>query len=250
MSFQTILITGATAGIGFEAAKHYLKQGWRVIFTGRNEDKIATATAKLQEEASSPEQLLGVLCDNANPEHYLQLVTEISKKAGGLDAVILNAGVFYPKPFSDTEQTELEQTMSVNFTGPVMLLQALLPVLNNPCSVVYVSSIAVERAFPTASSYSASKAAFEAYANVLNLELAAQGVRINYLRPGVTATEIQGKAGMNESQIDDLNASLANLPLGRMLEPQEMLSSLEFLTSAQSAALRGSHITVDGGYCL
>lgn len=250
MSFQTILITGATAGIGFEAAKHYLKQGWRVVFTGRNEDRIATATAKLLDETTSPDQLFGVLCDNAKPQHYPTFVSEISKKAGMLDAVILNAGVFYPKLFSDTEHSELEQTMLVNFTGPAMLLQALLPVLNNPCSVVYVSSIAVVRAFPTASSYSASKAAFEAYANVLNLELAPQGIRVNYLRPGVTATEIQGKAGMNDNQIDELNASLANLPLGRMLEPKEMLSSLEFLTNSNSLALRGAHITVDGGYCL
>tara|TARA_Y100001956_G_scaffold42368_1_gene41358 strand:+ start:3189 stop:3941 length:753 start_codon:yes stop_codon:yes gene_type:complete len=250
MSSQTILITGATSGIGFEAAKHYLKQGWRVAFTGRNKDRIATATAMLLDEADSDDQILGVLCDNANPQDYSTLVSEIVNEMGKLDAVILNAGVFYPKLFSETEQDELENTMCVNFTGPAMLLQALLPVLNNPCSVVYVSSIVVERAFLTVSSYSASKAAFEAYANVLNLELAPQGVRINYLRPGVTATEIQSKAGMSESQVDDLNASLANIPLGRMLEPKEMLSSLEFLTSSNSLALRGAHITVDGGYCL
>ena len=250
MSFQTILITGATAGIGFEAAKHYLELGWRVVFTGRNEDKIASAKAKLLDATSVPDQLFGILCDNATPQHYSTLVTEIREKVGMLDAVILNAGVFYPKLFSDTVYSELEQTMLVNFTGPVMLLQTLLPVLNNPCSVVYVSSIVIERAFVTASSYSASKAAFEAYANVLNLELASQGIRVNYLRPGVTATEIQSKAGMSRSQVDELNASLANLPLGRMLTPKEMLSSFEYLTSSKSLALRGAHITIDGGYCL
>ncbi|AIS58181.1 SDR family oxidoreductase (plasmid) [Vibrio coralliilyticus] len=250
MSFQTILITGATSGIGFEAAKQYVKQGWRVVFTGRDQERIANATARLRDDAHSPDQILGLLCDNANAQHYPILVSDIRHNVGTLDAVILNAGVFHPGHFSETTQSELMTTMSVNFTGPAMLLQALLPVLNDPCSVVYVSSIVVERAFPTASSYSASKAAFEAYANVLNLELAPQGVRINYLRPGVTATEIQSKAGMSEHQIDELNASLANLPLGRMLEPTEMLSSLEFLTSSSSLALRGAHITVDGGYCL
>ncbi|QFT39867.1 MULTISPECIES: SDR family oxidoreductase [Vibrio] len=250
MSFQTILITGATSGIGFEAAKQYVKQGWRVVFTGRDQERIASATARLRDDAHSPDQILGLLCDNANAQHYPALVSDIRHNVGTLDAVILNAGVFHPRHFSETTQSELMTTMSVNFTGPAMLLQALLPVLNDPCSVVYVSSIVVERAFPTASSYSASKAAFEAYANVLNLELAPQGVRINYLRPGVTATEIQSKAGMSEHQIDELNASLANLPLGRMLEPTEMLSSLEFLTSSSSLALRGAHITVDGGYCL
>ncbi|NOI77298.1 SDR family oxidoreductase [Vibrio coralliilyticus] len=250
MSFQTILITGATSGIGFEAAKQYVKQGWRVVFTGRDQERIANATARLHDDAHSPDQILGLLCDNANAQHYPTLVSDIRHNVGTLDAVILNAGVFHPGHFSETTQSELMTTMSVNFTGPAMLLQALLPVLNDPCSVVYVSSIVVERAFPTASSYSASKAAFEAYANVLNLELAPQGVRINYLRPGVTATEIQSKAGMSEHQISELNASLANLPLGRMLEPTEMLSSLEFLTSSSSLALRGAHITVDGGYCL
>ncbi|MDP4489645.1 SDR family oxidoreductase [Pseudoalteromonas piscicida] len=250
MSLPTILITGATAGIGLAAAKHYLTQGWKVIFTGRNEDKIATVENQLLACASHPSQVLGLLCDSSIPAHFESLPEELKAQDIKLDAVILNAGVFYPKPFADNELSDLNTTMLINFTGPAMLLQRLLPVMNNPCSVVYVSSIAVQRAFAGAASYAASKAAFEALAATLNLEWSDRGVRINHLRPGVTHTEIQNKAGMSEQQIAELNAGLSSIPLGRMLQATEMLASLDFLTGEGSTAMRGAHITVDGGYCL
>ncbi len=66
----------------------------------------------------------------------------------------------------------------------------------------------------------------------------------------MTHTEIQNKAGMSEQQIAELNAGLASIPLGRMLQATEMLASLDFLTGEGSTAMRGAHITVDGGYCL
>ncbi len=250
MSLPIILITGATAGIGFEAAKHYLSEGWQVIFTGRNSDKIATTQELLAQYAQSPEQVHGVLCDNGDANQFTVLLADLQARAIKLDALVLNAGVFYPKAFSQTGIDDIATTMQINFIGPAMLMQTLLPVLNNPCSVVYVSSIAVQRAFVSASVYAASKAAFEALANTVNIELAEQGVRVNFLRPGVTLTEIQTKAGMSEEQIALLNTSLEATPLGRMLKPQELVSSLAYLTSPAAAALRGAHITVDGGFCL
>lgn len=250
MSSRTILITGATAGIGFEAAKHYLKNGWQVLFTGRDSDKIATVEEKLLAYAENQQMVSGFLCDNAKPEQFSALLQVLTQRQIMLDALVLNAGVFYPKAFSETQANDIAATMQINFVGPALMLQTLLPVLNNPCSVVYVSSIAVQRAFPSAATYAASKAAFEALANTANLELASKGVRINFLRPGVTLTEIQSKAGMSQEQLNGLNDSLAATPLGRMLTPEELVSSLAYLTCPTTRALCGAHITVDGGYCL
>ncbi|EWH08397.1 3-oxoacyl-(acyl-carrier-protein) reductase [Catenovulum agarivorans DS-2] len=129
-------------------------------------------------------------------------------------------------------------------------MQSFIPVLANPCSVVYVSSVAVEKAWPTASVYSASKAAFEGLTGSINLELAAQGVRINHLRPGVTLTEIQAKAGMTDEQIGELSSNMAGTPMGRILQPQDMITAIDYLASNASSGMRNAAIRVDGGFCL
>ncbi|MBD1583272.1 SDR family NAD(P)-dependent oxidoreductase [Pseudoalteromonas sp. S16_S37] len=250
MSTNTVLLTGATAGIGLATAKHLLQLGWSVIFTGRNSDKIAATIDQLSPFVGQEQTLKGVLCDNSNYDQIQTLAASLEYDNITLDAVILNAGVFYPNQFEHEQLANFEKTMSVNFTGPAMMLQALLPHLNNPTSVVYVSSIVVEKVFANTAIYSASKAAFEALANTLNVEWAERGIRINYLRPGVTLTEIQAKAGMQPEQIDEFEQSLATTPAGRILEPHDMVSALAFLISQGSNMMRGAHIRVDGGHCL
>ena len=139
-------------------------------------------------------------------------------------------------------------TLATNFTGPFFTVQALLPCLNNPASVVFVSSVAVEKAYPTCAVYAASKAAFEAAAKVMNVELADRGIRVNSLRPGVTETEIQTKAGITPEQMDGLKASLTALPIGRILSPADLVPALAYLVGDSSIAMRAGVITVDGGF--
>ncbi|MCX4029256.1 SDR family oxidoreductase [Endozoicomonas sp. SM1973] len=242
MKDKTVLITGGTSGIGLALAEHLVKSAHHVIITGRDQTKVDRVSQALG--------CLGLVADSANTHQLVQLSKSLQKDNIRLDGLVLNAGVFYPESFVTTTEEVYDLTMTINTKGPLFTLQSLLPTLNNPSSVVFVSSIVVNKAFANAASYSASKAAFEAIARVANLELAPRGIRINSVRPGVTATEIQSKAGMTSEQQSGLFKSMQSTALGRVMQPDDQVGAIEFLLSNQSLAMRNAVLDVDGGYLL
>lgn len=241
---KTILITGATAGIGLAAAQSLLQQGARLVITGRDQERLNHVVKMLDGN------VIPMLCDSANIEQIQQMASQLQQDNIKLDGLILNAGVFYPTPFEQMTVDNFNTTMAINFSGPVFTLQALLPCLNNPSSVVFISSVAVQKAFSAAGVYSASKAAFEGFSRVLNLELAVRNIRINLIRPGVTATEIQSKAGMDDATISGFFESLSSTPVGRVLTPADIIPAINYLISDASIGLRNAYIDIDGGFGL
>ena len=113
------------------------------------------------------------------------------------------------------------------------------------------TSIVVFKAFANTSIYTASKAALESIAKVLNIELANKGIRVNVISPGVTQSPIHKKSGMTDAAIDNMKTNLANSsPIGRIVEPSDIAPILEFLVSDNSLVLRNEKIIVDGGTTL
>lgn len=240
MQIKTILITGATSGIGLALAKHNVALGNNVIITGRNQEKLDAVVADLGVKA--------YLADSANLEQLASLGKSLEEEGVKLDGVVLNAGIFHPSPFMNATPAHFDEMIAVNTKGPFFTLQALQPCLANPSSVVFVSSIVVQKGFPGSAVYSASKAAFEAVIHVLNVELADLGVRVNSIRPGITATEIHSKAGMSTEQQTAVFESLKATPLGRELRAEDHLGSIQYLLDDASTPLRNVTIEVDGGY--
>lgn len=242
MQAKTILITGATSGIGLAVAKQNIALGNTVIITGRNQVKLDKVAAELGVKA--------YLADSAELTQLTQLGQSLKDDGIILDGVVLNAGVFYPSPFANATPEHFDEMIAINTKGPFFTLQALQPCLANPSSVVFVSSIVVQRGFAGAAVYSASKAAFEAVIRTLNVELSDLGVRINSIRPGITATEIHSKAGMSTEQQTAVFDSLKATPLGRELRTEDHVGSIQYLLDDASKALRNVVIEVDGGYLL
>lgn len=242
MQTKTILITGATSGIGFALAKKCVALGNRVIITGRNQSKLDDVAKQLGVKA--------YLADSADLAQLTTLGEALQQDGVVLDGVVLNAGVFYPRAFVDTTPEDFDNTISINTKGPFFTLQALLPSLATPASVVFISSIVVVKGFEGCSTYAASKAAFEATVRVLNIELADRGIRINSIRPGVTATDIQAKAGMTKEQEKALFENLKATPVGRELNVNDHLGAALYLLDDASFALRNAVIEVEGGYLL
>ncbi|MDO6746181.1 SDR family oxidoreductase [Gilvimarinus sp. 1_MG-2023] len=239
---KTVLITGATSGIGYASAQMLKTEGYRVFITGRNQARLDRAANELGVDA--------FLCDSTDADGIHNMAGQLKQRGVTLDGLVLNAGIFYPRTLMDESWDNIQTTMNTNFAGPYLTLQALLPVMRQPASVVFMSSVAVTKAHPACAVYAASKAAFEAAAAVFNLELAAQGIRVNSVRPGVTLTEIQQKAGMSEEDIAGLAESLKALPVGRILSPDDIVPAVQYLLSDASIALRNSHIAIDGGFGL
>ena len=242
MQSKTLLITGATSGIGQTLAQQLLAEGHRVIITGRDAGRVQSVRRELG--------CSGYVADSADGVQLRALAQSLANDGVRLDGLVLNAGVFYPASIADTSEQAFDDTMNINARGPFLTLKYLQPLLNNPASVVFVSSIVVVRAFAGAAAYSASKAAVEALLRVANLEYAALGIRINSVRPGVTATAIQGKAGMTDDQQQALFSAMTGTPLGRVMTADDQTGAIRFLLSDASLAMRNAVLEVDGGYLL
>ncbi|WP_105104241.1 SDR family NAD(P)-dependent oxidoreductase [Microbulbifer pacificus] len=248
MNQKHYLITGATAGIGLATAKQLASEGHNLTIVGRNTQKLQDASVEIARLGNG--EVITQRCDSGDMTQITSMAAALQRDGLAYDGIVLNAGIFMPQNFSELSEASFDQTMTVNFKAPLFTLHALLPCLNNPASVVFISSLVVHKAFAGATSYSASKAAFEAAARVLNLELAERGIRINSIRPGVTATEIQRKAGMDEEQIAELSGVMQSTALGRILRPDDMTAAISYLLSDASVGMRNSCLDIDGGFTL
>ena len=245
MNKKTIVITGGNSGIGFECANYLLKNNYDVIITGRNESKLESALKKLGNSAK------GYLVDAGDLRQIDNWVHSLKSEGVEIDGLFINAGVFLAANFESTTEDIFDSTMNVNFKGPFFTIQKILPLMNNPSSIVLNTSIVVFKAFKNTSIYTSSKAALESLSNVLNVELAPRGIRTNIISPGITKTPILEKAGMSKEDVDELMKNLeSSLPIGRSVLPTDIAPILGFLMSDKSLVLRNEKIIVDGGSTL
>lgn len=184
MDKKIIVITGGTTGIGFACAEHLLEKGYDVVVTGRTAKNLDDALEKLNYKAT------GFLSDTSNLSDIDQLVNSVKENYATIDGLFVNAGIFKSSSFEATTEDRFDETMNINFKGAFFTIQKFIPILKNPSSVVLNTSIVVFKAFADTSIYTASKAAIESIAKVLNLELASKGIRVNIISPGVTESPI------------------------------------------------------------
>jgi NAD(P)-dependent dehydrogenase (short-subunit alcohol dehydrogenase family) len=239
---KTIVITGGTTGIGFACAEHLSNNGYHVIITGRSETNLTEALSNLGENVE------GYLSDTSDLSSIDTLVKSIEEKHQKVDGLFINAGIFKAASFENTTEAIFDETMNINFKGAFFTVQKFIPLMNNPSSIVLNTSVVVFKAFANTSVYTASKAALEGIAKVLNIELAEKGIRVNIISPGVTESPIQKKSGMSDEAIKNmLDHFSATSPIGRIVQPKDIAPVLEFLVSDNSLVLRNEKIIVDGG---
>ena len=236
------LITGGTTGIGYETASQLISEGKQVIITGQNAERVESAATALG--------CMGVVADSANLSSLDQLLAKLKTEDIQLEGVVLNAGIFIPEHVEGMTESTFNKHIDINTKGVCFTLAKLLPVMLNPSSVVYISSIVVDKGFEACACYAASKAATEAFIRVANMELADRGIRLNTVRPGVTATPIQSKAGLSDKETSTLLASMNQIPLKRALVPGDHASAVSFLLSDASLSMPNAVLQIDGGYCL
>jgi NAD(P)-dependent dehydrogenase (short-subunit alcohol dehydrogenase family) len=134
--------------------------------------------------------------------------------------------------------------VAINLKGPFFLVQALLPILANPASIVFNTSINAHIGMPASSVYAATKAGLLSLARTLSGELLARGIRVNAVSPGPIATPLHGKIGMGEKEVAGL---VQQIPAGRRGAPEEIANAVVFLASNEAAFTVGSELIIDGG---
>ena len=189
-----------------------------------------------------------IAADSGDAAGQRQLAATLADRWPQLDVVFVNAGDVTHAPFGDWREAEWDRLMNINLKGPFFLLQALLPLLANPASVILCGSVSAHIGLPTSSAYAASKAGLLSLARTLSAELLPYGIRVNGLSPGPVRTPALDKLGLSAQALSDLQEEIKNLvPLGRMGTPQELANAALYLASDESSYVLGSELRVDGG---
>lgn len=243
---QTVLITGAARGIGLGIAQTFAAHGAALLLADRDADGLAEAVALLQ-HGGRPVQ--GVACDLAEPSAAAQIVATAEEGSGRLDVVVHNAAFFPLTPFEQIDHALLQQTFAINVSAAFALLQAALPAFKRQGGgrMLVTSSVTGPRvAYPGLAHYAASKAAVNGFIRAAALELAAYGVTVNGVEPGMIATPAQDNLGGAAVMAEICR----RIPLGRLGAPQDIAAAMLFLASPGAAYVTGQTLVVDGGALL
>ena len=238
---KTILVTGASSGIGKAIAIECSKMGAQVIITGRNELRLQETYDLL--EGNHPAY---IVADLTKKENIKALVTQVDS----LNGLVNCAGLTIPKPFKFLQEEDIREVMTVNFNAPLLLTQQLLKKkkLQKASSIVFISSISGTKVSAIAETvYSASKAAIDGFCKGLSLELAPQQIRVNTVNPGIIETNIFSGGQITEEQ---LRENITKYPLKRYGKPEEVAYATIYLLSDASSWVTGSNLLIDGGYSL
>jgi len=237
---QTILITGASSGIGSCVAQQISAMGGIPVLTGRDSVKLEE-TAKLC--GGNPLIITADLCDASSREKLAAAVPQ-------LNGLVNCAGTVHPFPVRFIDQKKLDETMNINFEAPLLLTGLLLKKkkIESGSSMVYISSVSSDRPLAGASLYGASKAGIESMVKVLAQELGSQKIRVNSVSPAMVRTPMYDKAEAMVSK-EEMDAHIAEYILG-VGYPEDVSNAIIFLLSPASRWITGTTIRLDGGLLL
>lgn len=234
---KTILVTGASSGIGRGIAIACSKMGATVIINGRNEQRLAETMTEMQGEEN-----ISLAADLSDSNSLTEMVSRLPK----LDGIVHCAGIGQRVLCKQLQEADLDTMMDVNFKAPVMLQTEILKQkkINKGASIVFIASIASDSPSIGNAIYSASKGAIISYANCLALELAPRQIRVNCILPAMIWTDLILKGGITE---EELKEDEKKYPLKRYGKPEDIANLSIYLLSNAAAWMTGSSIKITGG---
>jgi NAD(P)-dependent dehydrogenase (short-subunit alcohol dehydrogenase family) len=239
---KVAVITGANSGIGLATAKLYLKEGAKVVLSGRRKEALENVAKDLEGD------FLTVVADVAIPEDNTRLIQEATAKYGNIDILFLNAGIAPVTPTTDITEGHYNEIFDINVKGPILATKEALPHLNDGGTILFTNSIVHQKGFDGLGIYSASKGALRAYARVLTSEVKSRGIRVNSIAPGPIETPLYGKMGLPQEVVEEMGKGFAaQVPLGRFGTSEEIAKTALFLASDDASYINGVELEVDGG---
>ena len=236
---QTILITGASSGIGKETAKLFQSRGWNVIATMR--------TPENEEELTKLDNVLVTRLDVTDADSIQSAVAAGLEKFGKIDALLNNAGYGAYGPLEAFPMDRIRRQFDTNVIGLLETTKAVLPHLRQQGSgtIVNISSIVGATGNPGQGNYAAAKAGMVGMSKSLAYEVATRGITVNAVAPGFIETAMTDK--LNDEQ---KAAIMGQIPAGRMGTPEEIAAAVLYLSSPEAAYVTGTTLHVNGGMAM
>ncbi|XP_058971646.2 dehydrogenase/reductase SDR family member 4 [Pocillopora verrucosa] len=243
---KVAVVTASTEGIGFAIAKQLARDGAKVMISSRKQDKVIDAVSKLEKEQGCT--VKGVVCHVGKNEHRRNLIKETLDTFGGIDILVSNAAA-NPTfgPILETPEESWEKIFDINVKSAFLLAKDVVPFMKKRGggSIVFVSSIAgLQPSLQGLGAYSVSKTALLGLTKVLANECAHMGVRVNCVAPGIIKTKFSGALWQSESLTE---AALAQVPLRRLGESEDIGGAVSFLSSDQASYITGETLVIAGG---
>ncbi|AXT59890.1 SDR family oxidoreductase [Aquimarina sp. AD10] len=239
---KVAVITGANSGIGLATAKLYLKEGAKVVLSGRRKEALDEVAKELEGD------FITVTADVSQASDNKKLIDEATAKYGKIDVLFLNAGIAPPIPTHEISEEHYDTLFNTNVKGPILATKEALPHINDGGTILFTNSVVHQKGFDGLGVYSATKGALRAYQRVLTSEVKSRGIRVNAIAPGPIETPIYSKMGLPEDVVEEMGKGFAQqVPLGRFGTSEEVAKSALFLASDDASYINGVELEIDGG---
>ncbi|HEY8204028.1 MAG TPA: glucose 1-dehydrogenase [Pyrinomonadaceae bacterium] len=246
---KSVMVTGATSGIGRAIARRFAESQARVTAIGRNQDALSEVQRTIRDGEG---EVLTLVADVTDSDQTRRAVEQAVSTFGRLDILVNAAGHISNGTIEDTSLAAWDAMMNVNLRAVFHLMQLCAPhLIQTQGNIVNISSVTGLRSFPGVLAYCVSKAGLDQLTRCAALELAPKGVRVNAVNPGVVVTEIHKRGGMAEDTYARfLEHSRTTHPLGRVGDPSEIADLALYLASEKAAWITGATYSIDGGRAL
>jgi NAD(P)-dependent dehydrogenase (short-subunit alcohol dehydrogenase family) len=241
---KVALVTGGNSGIGLATARRFRDEGARVAISGRNQKTLDEAVKTLGKD------VLALQADVAKFADLDRLYAAVSQKFGKIDVLFANAGIYKFAPLAATSESLYDEMFDINTKGVYFTIQKAVPFLNDGASVILNTSVANEIGLVNGTAYAATKAALRSFTRSIAAELVGRGIRVNAVSPGPIETPAGfERSGLSKEAMEEFAKNIvAQVPMKRFGQPEEIAGAVAFLASADASFITGAELSVDGGF--
>jgi len=234
-SVKSALVTGGSRGIGFAIVERFKSAGWRVAACARSIEHLSESPADFK-----------FACDVTDPEAVRGGIAAVVQEFDAIDALVNSAGLAGSNPLdAESDDYVWQRIIDVNLNGTYYVTKCAYPHIREGGRIVNIGSVLSHKGVADQTAYSAAKHGVLGFTRAFAHHAAGRGVTVNAVCPGWVRTEM-ALARWDELHIDEAKAASA-VPLGRVVEPDEVASLVYFLASEEAGAITGQAFTIDGG---